>query len=279
METGILVIGSKGQLGRELLQLFPGAIGTSYTKDSRYHLDLTDSEEISRVIRSTKPKIIINAAAMTGVDACEVDIRRAMAINGKALRYITESARKIDAFLVHISTDYIFDGKEGDYNEASTPNPLNYYGISKLVGETFAESYDNSMIVRTSGIFGGSSNFPVFVIKNLKEGKPVPVIDGYYSPIHSRILAKCLLKLIEEEYHGVINVAGERVSRRDFAIKLSRSFDLDSHLLRWVDRIDTFRAIRPFDSSLNITLAKQLIGSDFFSLDANLAELRVNHAN
>lgn len=271
VNSAVLIIGSSGQLGGELLRLVPDAIGTTNVVGSKYYLDLTQPRQITEVIDNIRPKIIVNSAAMTNVDRCETDKNKAMMVNGRSLKYITNSAKAINAFLIHVSTDYIFDGKRGNYREDATPDPQNYYGLSKLVGETFVESYENSLIVRTSGVYGMSNNFPLFVINNLTEDRRVPVVEGYYSPIYAGILANCIVELIDSEMHGVINVAGERISRMKFALKLAEYFSLDSNLLFGVDRIETFTAKRPFDSSLDITVAKRNIGFDFFSLDSNLS--------
>ena len=265
-----MILGSGGQLGSELRKLYPGAVCYYHSLDGPNFLDFSNLKKLEETILHSKIKWIINADAFTNVDMCEMNKEIAYSVNGMAIKSIVKASIKIGANLVHISTDYIFDGVKGYYKEFDTPNPLNYYGISKLIGETFAQSYENSIVVRTSGVYGYKNNFPIFVYKNLKEHKQVNVLDGYYSPIHAKNLAKAIKVLINGESFGLYNVAGIRTSRLDLALKIARKYNLDESLIHKVDRLDSMKAVRPFDSSLDISITKKIINFDFYSYESNL---------
>jgi dTDP-4-dehydrorhamnose reductase len=266
----VLITGSEGQLGRELIKLYPDSVGTSHAPSKPSYLPVENQDAVVRFLASEKPDVVINCAALTNVDRCEKEKEYAYKINGLAVKYIAMKCSEIGAKLVHISTDYIFDGLDGNYLENAPPNPINYYGLSKLAGEHFASSANENLIVRTSGVFGHSNNFPLFVYKNLKNGEKVNAIRGFYSPIHAQNLALAVKRLIELDEKGIVNVAGERVSRMELASSIAEYFGLSKNLLNESDQVQLLQARRPFDSSLNINKAKKLIDFDFFSTKSNL---------
>jgi dTDP-4-dehydrorhamnose reductase len=235
-------------------------------------LDLSNVDTVFDRLSSISPDSVINAAGFTSVDGCEREKRSAYLINGLSVREITRYCRVKRIPLIHISTDYVFDGSEGDYHEESVPNPINFYGLSKLVGDAFALSYDESLLIRTSGVFGSSKNFPMFILEKLQRREKVFVLDGYYSPIFSDLLAEAILQLIQLEKRGITNVAGERVSRIKFAELIANRFGLDRSLLAPSEGKLILAARRPYDSSLNIEKARSIINFDFFSVERNLQE-------
>jgi dTDP-4-dehydrorhamnose reductase len=269
----LLILGAGGQVGRELKEIYPEATCLYHNSNGSDSIELSDQHDIIQKISKTKPKVIINAAALANVDLCERNKALAYSVNGYSLLSITKIARKLGSSLYHISTDYVFDGIDGNYSENSTPNPINYYGISKLLGDAFASSYDKSAIIRTSGVFGHSNNFPIFVVNTLKSNKQVNAIKGYYSPIHAKILAKAIKDIIDAEFYGVINVAADRISRYEFALRLANKFNLDRSLISEIESPANMFAKRPFDSSLDISLAKTLLHFDFHSIDVNIDAL------
>ena len=149
----IIIFGAGGQLGRELSYLFPEAQKIFHKDPSGIIYDIGNETFVKKIIESNKPDIIINAAALANVDLCEKDNALAYHTNGESVKALTKYSRANNSLLVHVSTDYVFDGKTGNYHESSIPNPINYYGTSKLIGDIYASSYENSIIVRTSGVF------------------------------------------------------------------------------------------------------------------------------
>lgn len=266
----VLVLGYSGQLASSLRDVINDAIFASRTGPVK--IDLLNTNTVFDRLSSVNPDLIINAAGFTSVDRCETEKENAYIVNGLSVREITRYCRQRKVPLIHISTDYVFDGIDGNYAEESIPNPVNFYGLSKLVGDTFALSYDNSIVIRTSGVFGSSKNFPVFVLERLRKNEKVLVIEGYYSPIFSGLLGKTVQQLIKLDYRGIINVAGERISRMGFAKLIANKFGLDKGLLANSSGDLNLAAKRPYDSSLNIIKAKGVLKFDFFSTYRNLEE-------
>lgn len=180
-----LIFGSAGMLGTELCSVFPDAI-----KLKHGDVDIRDSERVIEIIRKYRPDAVINAAAFTAVDDCE-DLRElANEINGKAPGYMAEGCALVDAVLVHYSTDYVFDGSKKEYLETDTPNPINVYGSSKLMGETsIMAKTDNYRIIRTSWLYGAhgknfvdtmlslSGKMDTVKVVNDQFGKPTYAVD------------------------------------------------------------------------------------------------------
>ncbi len=271
----IMIIGAGGQLGRELVRLIPDGVRYYHSSNANGKLiDLANSDSILNAIEDERPDIIINVAAVANVDLCERDHMLAYQVNALALDTMVRACRKYGSTLIHISTDYVFDGEDGHYKEDSIPNPINYYGLSKLIGDSYALSYERSIVIRTSGVFGYTKNFPMFVFEKLKKGEHVSAIKGYYSPIHSRMLASAISDLLESDFTGILNVAGERISRFDLALKIAREFGFDSSLIGEADSIQSMGAKRPFDSSLDITVAKEIIHHNFYSTESNIKAMK-----
>jgi dTDP-4-dehydrorhamnose reductase len=267
----ILIFGASGQLGLELSKILQGDLIKVYNSneiEDGYKLDLTNFSMVEDFILKKKPDIIINTAAITDVDKCETEKDIAYKVNAEAVKHIVRAARVIEAYFIQISTDYVFDGQKGLYKEEDLPNPINYYGLTKLLGDTYALSYDDSLVIRTSGIFR-NKGFPIYVYKTLKENKEVNAFKGYYSPISARKLAEAINEIIQYRKTGIINIAGERISRYELALKIKEKFNLDG-IIKEVDNVKSWVAKRPFDSSLDISKAKKLLSIDFYSLDENL---------
>jgi dTDP-4-dehydrorhamnose reductase len=174
----ILLTGSKGQVGSALERSL-AQLGEVLAVD-RAGLDLLDAGAIRRKIKELEPAIIVNAAAYTAVDRAEVERETAFAVNGTALRVLAEEARKLDALLIHFSTDYVFDGeKRMPYVEADAPAPLNVYGQSKLEGErAIAASGCRHFIFRTSWVYGPAGrNFLHAILAAAKTQAELRVVD------------------------------------------------------------------------------------------------------
>jgi len=267
-----MIIGASGQLGYELSKVLqahdPIKTYASQEITGGIKLDLTDYYSLEDFIIKKKPDIVINAAAFTDVDGCEVNKEKAFKINAEAVRHLVRASRIIEAYLVHVSTDYVFDGIKGLYREDDVPNPINYYGLTKLLSEAYVLSYDDSLIVRTSGVFR-DKGFPIYAYKTLKEGKEVLAFKGYYSPISAKKLAEAINELITYRKTGIIHVAGERISRYELALKIKELYNLSGKVIE-VDNIKGWIARRPFDSSLDISKAKKILSIDFYSIDDNL---------
>ena len=194
----ILLIGSSGQLGRELQQTLPSDALVSVARDT---LDLSQPDRIRQLILEIHPHVIINAAAYTAVDNAETETELAYAINAIAPAIMAKAANHIGATLIHISTDYVFNGRKGTfYQEDDDPNPLNVYGASKLAGEeNIRQGCDRHLILRTSWVYGvhGKGNFVKTMLKVGADRPEVRVVaDQVGTPTSARSIAEVITQLI-----------------------------------------------------------------------------------
>jgi dTDP-4-dehydrorhamnose reductase len=268
----IIIFGASGQLGTELSSILSNKYEVIKVYNSKeiedgYKIDIRDIKKVRDFILKKQPEIVINAAAMTDVDKCEVEKENAYRINSEAVRYMVQACRILESYFVQISTDYVFDGKKGMYKEDDIPNPTNYYGLTKLLGDIYVLSYEDSLVVRTSGIFR-NKGFPVYAYKTLKNGGTVFAFKGFYSPISAKKLAMAINEILDYRTTGILNIAGERISRYELALKIKEEFNLSGNIIE-VDEIKEWIAKRPFDSSLDISKAKKILSTEFYKLDLN----------
>ena len=173
MKKKILITGSNGLLGQKLIKQLVNSHEfdflatssgenrvTSYAGFKYQTLDITDAQQVNAVLTKFKPDFVINTAAMTNVDACESAKEDCWKINVDAVSFLLEGCKEINAQLIHLSTDFIFDGENGPYSENDSPNPLSYYGVSKLAAEELLinSDYSNWSIARTIIVFGQGDN-------------------------------------------------------------------------------------------------------------------------
>jgi dTDP-4-dehydrorhamnose reductase len=204
----VLITGSGGQLGNELVKVFHSA-GHRIFPFTKEQLDITNRQEISKKIKNVLPDIIINAAAYTNVDQCEIDAEKAFLVNGLGPFYLAVESEKIDAAFFHISTDYVFSGdRNSPYSESDAPHPKTIYGKSKRLGEELVlRTYKKSSIIRTSWLYGQKGNNFVKTILNLSSEKNElnVVNDQIGSPTNARDLAEAILKLVNAPF-GIYHV-------------------------------------------------------------------------
>jgi len=227
MQKKILILGSKGNLGQQLVKIFTAASSGPSSHEviawDREEIDITDKALITKKINDIKPDIIINAAAYNAVDKCEEDERAyevAKKLNGEAVGYLAEAALATEALIVHYSSDYIFSGnKKAGYREDDKPEPVNKYAETKLLGEKELISRSGQglkwYLIRTSKLFGpqGASeaaklNFFDLILKSSKEKKSINVVNEEVSCFtYSPDLAKATKGLIESEKgHGIYHI-------------------------------------------------------------------------
>ena len=153
----IAVIGASGQLGMDVVNAFRNN-GDEIYPLSHPDVELSDIDSVSNRLKELNPRVIVNTAAMHHVEKCEAEPQKAFAVNGLGARNLSLVARDIDAILMHVSTDYVFNGAEGrPYEETDAPEPLNVYGNTKLAGEYFVRSTaDKHFVLRTSAIYGSN---------------------------------------------------------------------------------------------------------------------------
>jgi dTDP-4-dehydrorhamnose reductase len=205
--TRVLVTGSSGQLGRELVDAFDDVDVVAVGHD---RLDVSDRHAVVGALGALQPDVVVNAAAWTAVDACETDPDRAYAVNALGARHVADGARRVGAHVVQLSTDYVFDGtKAGPYHEWDTPNPLSVYGRSKLGGEL--ELGPGATIVRTSWVFGRhGANVVKTVLRLAREPGELRFVDDQHGcPTSAADLAVIVRRLALERLPGTFHVTNQ----------------------------------------------------------------------
>ena len=292
----ILVTGANGLLGQKLVALLtkhpehtliatgrrdnrlPEEYGEVYYRT----MDITNSEEVNKVVGEEKPAVIINTAAMTNVDQCEDEQETCLQMNVEAVRYLIRSCSEHEVFLLHLSTDFIFDGTAGPYTEEDQPNPISFYGESKLKAEQFLQQSNiDFAIARTVLVFGitphmSRSNIVLWVKKSLEEGKELQIVnDQWRTPTLAEDLALGCLLIAEKKAKGVFNISGEEfMTPYDIAIATARYFGLDESLIHCTDASKfSQKAKRPPRTGFILDKAKRELGYRPHSFQEGLSVL------
>lgn len=196
----VLITGSSGMLGSDLTEEFSDSNLYHFSKEQ---LDITKKSHIIKNFKKIKPGIVINSAAYTDVDGSERNRKEALRVNALAIRNIAMMCRKIDAVLVHYSTDYVFDGNnKNGYRENDKKNPINYYGYTKSLGEDYiSRILRKYFIIRSSWLFGRKGkNFVESILSKANENEIKVVNDQFGSPTYTKDLARATKELLVQEY-------------------------------------------------------------------------------
>ncbi len=251
-------------------------------------LDITDNVQVHAVIQNTKPDVIINTAAMTQVDQCETEHESCIANNVTAVEHLISACEKHKMHLIHISTDFIFDGSQGPLDETAVPRPVNFYGESKLAAEQLIRfsSIDWS-ILRTVLVYGvtpdmSRSNIVLWVKKNLEEGKKISVVnDQWRTPTLAEDLAMGCYLAATKKAKGVFNISGKDfMTPYDIAIRTAAFFNLDSSLVTPTDSTKFKQpAVRPLKTGFIIDKAKKELGYEPHTFEEGLKLIQGQLAN
>jgi len=274
----VLITGANGLLGQKLVIHFSkwyDVLSTDLHPESfipikhfQYTpLDVTNFGLVDELLTDFAPDLIINAAAYTDVDGCEEHKESAWQVNVEAVRNLADYCKRSKIKLVHYSTDYIFDGLNGPYAEDARPNPISYYGQTKLLSEEIIqESGVEYLLIRSNVLYGVGEkvkhNFFLWLMEKFKAGQPFGVVDDQFNnPTLAENLALATLEAVERNLKGVINMAGsEYLSRYDFALKVAEIFGFDANLVSPIKTESLGqKAPRPMKGGLKIDLAKTLI--------------------
>ncbi|MCL5877376.1 MAG: dTDP-4-dehydrorhamnose reductase [Candidatus Bathyarchaeota archaeon] len=289
----LLITGAGGLYGSKLAQLalergfevYSSDIQAQSVYGKSVKLDVSVKAEVNDVFRTVKPDVVVHAATLTDVDKCELNKHLAWAVNVDGTKNIVEASKNAESFLIYISTDYVFSGEKGYYVESDSPEPVNYYGLTKLEAETvvmqnLAES--DFLIARPSVIYGstpaaGKVNFALWLIETLRKGERVKVVtDQWNTPTLNTNLAEMTLEVIERRLTGLYHLCGAtRVSRYEFAKKIAETFELDKSLIDKASSAQfAWPAKRPTDSSLDTSLAQRILQYKPLTLDEALERLK-----
>jgi dTDP-4-dehydrorhamnose reductase len=262
----LFIIGCNGQLGRDMM--LTAAARTFIAEGMDFPaIDITDEQSVRDAVMRIKPDAIINCAAHTAVDACEAEADRAYAINAAGVAHIARAAKQADAKLVHISTDYVFDGTKKDpYVETDAPGPRSVYGKSKLAGEKeLTKTYDRHFIVRIAWLFGTRGNNFVKTIRSLAEKRvlthaPLKVVnDQIGTPTYTMHVCKQILSLINTDHFGLFHSTNEGwCSWYDFAKAIVEAYGIPVEVLPCTTSEFPRPAPRPANSVLENERLKKL---------------------
>ena len=271
----LLITGASGLLGTKLCEIALRKNHEVYSAYSQHRplygtpvkLDILDLKAEQQILDKIKPQGVVHAAALTDVDKCEMEKELAWKTNVEATTNLVRLCKEHDAYLVYVSTDYVFNGEKGTYKEMDDPAPINHYGLTKLKGEEAVQTLNKYCIVRGSVIYGstpatGKTNFALWLLDKLRKKEEVKIItDQWNSPTLNVSMAEMILQILEKRVNGIFHLAGAtRLSRYEFAEHLAETFNLDpkyikpvqSEHIKWI-------AKRPKDSSLDVNKAKRTL--------------------
>jgi dTDP-4-dehydrorhamnose reductase len=293
-EKRILITGSTGLVGTyfcglsalkkyriyTLFHLEPTNFGNSIS------VDLSNSLGVfKQVLGELEPDIVVHLAAMTNVDQCEIERNAANYVNHLSVRelanYIVNGR---ECFVLYVSTDYVFDGEKGDYIETDNTNPINWYGMTKLLGEQelFECNSENWCIARTSTPFGlhpKKLSFPLFIVKNLSQGHEINVLtDQITSPTYALNLSEMMVEIIDKRVKGVMHLSGSsKISRFDQALEIASAYGLNKDLIKPASMNEmNWKARRPKDSSLNVRKAYNMLTKKPMEFKESLLLFRIS---
>ncbi len=250
----VLVTGANGQLGYDIIKLLDSE-GIEFWGTDRESLDITNEEQVTRVINDYYPDVIIHCAAYTAVDKAEEEKELCYSVNVLGTKYLVEACKKIDAKMFYISTDYVFDG-EGDkpFDVLDQPNPINYYGKTKYEGELEVQKLlEKYFIVRISWVFGSNgNNFVKTMLRLAKEKDEISVVaDQIGSPTYTHDLVKLLVEMIQTDKYGIYHATNEGYcSWYEFACEIFKQAGIDVKVNPIKTEDYPTRARRPKNSRL-----------------------------
>tara|TARA_B100001093_G_scaffold517812_2_gene600519 strand:+ start:3767 stop:4606 length:840 start_codon:yes stop_codon:yes gene_type:complete len=275
----ILLTGGNGQLAKEIELKFKDIY--DLVSLSKKDLDITDRNSVKSVLVNYKPDIVINAAAYTDVDACEINSDLAYNINAHSIEHFAKFFRGL---FVQISTDYVFDGQNGPYNENSKTNPLGIYGKSKFLGEKNVKKlFNNYLIIRTNVLFGGNSkaSFLNWIVQSLLAKKTIYVVeDQINNPVSIFDISHIIKLLLIQKKTGLFHVGSDQLcSRFDFANMIAEVWNLEKKYIKPIStnqlkkKVKNYVAERPLRSGL--MSAKKEIPN--FSLEDSLIKIKLQN--
>lgn len=291
----ILICGSNGLVGQHLTKklntqkdfdlLHTSNRNSFYLSDFKgdfTQLDITNKKDVKNLVLNFKPDVIVNTVAISNVDFCETEKDTAWKVNALGVENLISAANIINAKLIHLSTDYLFDGKKGDYSETDRINPINYYGKTKHAAENFIISSElNFCILRPVVIFGFGknlkTNFPFWVIESLrKKNKINCATDQISNPTFANQIADAIIFATKNDLTGIYNLCGEtKISRFDLAVKCAKIFKLDENLITPILSSELKqKAPRPLNTTLNISKAKSDFKIEFLEIDKALSKMK-----
>jgi dTDP-4-dehydrorhamnose reductase len=288
----LLITGASGLYGSKLAQLALAKGFEVYSSDIQslsiygnfVKLDISEKQQVNEVFSSIKPDIVVHAASLTDVDKCELNKALAWRVNVEGTKNIAAASQEAGSFLIYISTDYVFSGEKGCYVESDAPDPVNYYGLTKLIAEEIVQTLPETdfAIARPSVIYGstpaaGKVNFALWLIETLRKGERVRIVtDQWNTPTLNTNLGEMTLEVIDRRLTGIYHLCGAtRASRFEFAQQIADAFGLNKGLIdKALSSQFTWPAKRPVDSSLDTSKAQHTLNCKPLPMAAALEQLK-----
>ena len=288
--TKLLVTGASGHLGLNLALLavehgykvtgWSHSRGLKIPPFSSESVDIGDLEALPAALRALEPEVIIHCAAIANVDVAEKQPELSLRINAEAPGVIASVAKQLDAKMIHISTDAVFDGSKGNYKEDDAVNPLNAYAKTKLTGERAVMQANPDAAIARVVFYGwtleGNRSLAEFFYNNLVAGQSVSgFTDAYFNPMYARDLAETLLEIAEANLKGIWHTFGnDTLSKYDFGVTLARKFGLDESLIKPVSASQGRSVVRSLNLSTNSDKLASALGHPLPGLAQGLNRLK-----
>jgi len=299
MKKKILILGGSGLIGNKIIDAAKQKYEVHATFNNREvknsncsfsKLDITEDEQVNKLLSEIKPDVVVNTTGFHKVDRCEKEENEAMKINSNFISNLSDYAKKYSFKIIHFSTDYVFDGEQNiPYTENDQPNPINVYAKSKLDGEKFLKNSDH-VVVRTSLVYGWSttelvknsssgksSNYAVWLLNKLHDNESVKIVsDQITCPTLVDSLADSILKILHANKSGTYNIAGISCqSRYEFSIQLAKKFGHDQKMILKIDSSEfKQKAKRPKFTCINSQKAINDFGLKLLTTDEALVIMR-----
>lgn len=298
MVKTLLVLGASGLTGYKAMQLGKSRfemVGTYNIRNpldkSLLKLDISKEDDLKRIFHDIKPDIVLNTTALHNVDYCESHPDEAFKINVEAVGKMVDLCNNLGSALVHLSTDFVFDGNKGNYSEEDSPNPLSVYAKSKLEGERQVTRCNSHLIIRTSVIYGwtpletqGSTsssgkpmNFALWALSKMSKNEELKIVnDQFTSPTLADVLAEATLSLAATTKIGLYHVSGTScLSRYEFVRKIAATMGYPQDSIKSIDSKSLVQAAkRPRDSCLNCVKVQRELNYRLLNVDESLAVMR-----
>lgn len=284
----LLVLGGSGLIGKELVRQAARSYEVTSTYNNR-NLKLPnvstikfcfpdDFENIKKFIIEEKPDVVINLIAHTNLDYCELNKKNAYELNVILTEKISNICNEINSRFIHISSDYVFDGKDGNYKESDETNPINYYGYTKKMSEIIALKNSNTVILRTSLVYDSKleSNFLKFIFEKLsRQEKIMGYSDILTTPILLDELIESILAIIPSNNCGIFHISGETcISRFEFAKMVAKIFGFNENFIIPVSFNSVEHKVpRPYNSCLKNDKIKEIFGIKFSTLQNGITTI------
>ena len=288
----VLIIGASGKVGKEIFKNLKNKdnkstydiFGTYYTNqmEGLEQLDITNLPVVEKVLEKINPSILIHTAAITYPLRCEENRELAWKINVEGTKNLAQCCMKNNCKMVFISSDGVFNGKNGPFDETHKTNPLNYYGETKVESEKIVSEINDYLIIRTAWVNDvgpNSRSFVMQVINSLQNGNIFNAsIDQFGHPTYSTNLAEIIIELIKKNYNGIFHVTGlTYIDRFHFAKKIAEAFDLNPEMIHETTTDLNQSRTRPMKVKMKLDKLKSSISTKILSLDEQLDSMRNNY--